>query len=241
VDRKLFLSIIPIFIILFAIHFSNVEARQTTTHYPVLVVAYSEVCQKMITYHIKSSCEPLSNLIKYDTSNQKVSGKFIILNDTVIRTNPQLKNHWLYYQKQIVCVACNVPLDKPDLFSVIFIEPGDFTYTYKNDNATKNTYKSYKDRFTTPDCITTMIGSKTNFDYLLNDTIHYVLSGCKITAVNVNQTNTIKSIPFTFDNPFSSLHYKNQIQNIKKNGLPNCFIQKCDIKDPYKKSNWNKK
>lgn len=190
---------------------------------------------------MNSTCPATSQLVKYDTSNQKVSGKFVISNGEVIRTNPQLKNHWLWYYTPIVCIICKVPLDKPDLFSVIFIEPQGFTYTYKTDNATNNTFKSYKDRFTTPDCISTMIGTTKNFDYLLNDTIHYVLSGCKITNININQTNTLKQTPFNYDNPYSTLHYQKQIQQLKTSVVKNCINVKCDIKDPYIKKNWNKK
>ena len=241
-DKRLAISILPIFFVLLLAHIPSIEARQTTTHYPVLVIEYNQVCQTLITHHINSTCPHLSVLKKYDTSDKHVSGKFIKQGDDFIRTQPQLKNHWLYYQKQIVCVVCEVPLDKPDLFSVIFIKPSGFVYTLQNDNVTKGSYKFYKDRYSTPDCITTTIGSDKNFEFLLNDTIHYVLSGCKITSLNINQTSSIKNdIPIQYDNPFSTLHYKKQVDDMKKNGIPNCITIKCTPnKDPYAKKGWTK-
>lgn len=256
VNRKSVLFTIPLLIVLLAIHFTfpNINAtNQPTTHYKILVVAYSETCQRLIDNHINNTCPALPVIAKYDTSNQNISGKFIIKNGVEIRTNPQFKNHWLWYDNWIVCVLCQVPLDKPDLFTVIFLNPDGFNYISKSDDVKNNSYQSYKNRYVTPDCITATIGSKDNFEALFNDTIHYMLSGCTITHYITNQTNTLKITPFQHNNPFSTLLMQSYLKTIMHGtydntnhtsggkGPSNCITSKCDFKDPYSKPGWNKK
>ena len=80
----------------------------STIHIPVLLVSYSQTCENMIKNYIKG-CTPLSEMIPFDTSNQYISGKFVNQGNDTIRTNPEVKNNWLFYKysnKQVVCVEC---------------------------------------------------------------------------------------------------------------------------------------
>lgn len=245
VNRKqIFYTTICIMFIILAVHFTlqNVEAtKQPTLRYNILAIVYSEGCQTMMNHNINSSCPTLNKIWKYDTSNHIISGNMTLKNGKFIRSNPAVKNHYLWYTspKTIVCVDCKLPLDRPDVFKTIFIEPSSFsfinkTFTLKNTNA----WATYSNRYVSPDCLSSTIGYS---DLLLNDTINYMLSNCTITKISNNQTNYIKNTPFQFNNPFSTLHYEKQISDMKKNGMGNCITIKCNTKDPYSKSNWNKK
>lgn len=232
------------------IHFfpDSQATNQSTTRYPILGIEFSESCSKILQYNINSSCPQLSQLTKYDTSNQKVSGQFILYHGKIIRTNPEFKNHWLYYTNETVCVYCDLDLAQPDLFKTIFIEPSSFTFINKADNSTNYKYISYSERYVSEDCSTATIAYS---DKLLNDTISYMLSNCTKTNIQTNQTNTLKEIPFSYDNPFSSLLLKNYLNEIMHGhnyfegnhtqgglGPENCITHKCNFTDIYKKPGW---
>jgi hypothetical protein len=85
---------------------------------------------------------------KYDTSNQKISGHFVIKDGIISRENPQVKNHYMFYKntgKAIVCVDCTGDYINPDLFQVIILESHSFTYIDKYANVTVS-WNSYSDR-----------------------------------------------------------------------------------------------
>ena len=238
--------------IILAVHFNYVQAdNQTTLRYHILAVEYSEGCQTMINHNLTSSCPVLNQIWKYDTSNKYISGNIILSHGKYIRSNPQIKNDYLWYNdsKTIVCVDCNLPLDKPDVFQTIFIEPSSFVYINKTQTLNNtNTWTSFSNRYVSPDCISSTIGYS---DFLLNDTINYMLSNCTITNIHNNQTNFIKQTPFQYNNPFSSLHMQTYLKELMHGhdffngnhtlgglGIGNCINIKCDYKDPYRNPKW---
>lgn len=214
------------------------------------MVVQSELCQKMIQNHINSTCPTDDKLIKYDTSNQHISGKFVNKNGIVIRTNAQVTNHYQFYTKETVCVDCTGNLSSPDLFKMIILEPHGFTFIDKYQTVSSNSWNSYTDR-SMQGCNTATIAYS---DALLNDTITYLESECTKTSFNNNSTHTIQSHPFSLSSPFTSLpldYYKEQIFHGHKvltnevmptgGGLgPGLCIngKTCDFKDPYKKAGW---
>lgn len=219
-----------------------------TEKYPVIMVISSEICQKMIQNHINSTCPTDDKLIKYDTSNQHISGKFVTINGITTRTNAQVINHYQFYTKETVCVDCSGNLSDPDLFKIIILEPHGFTFIDKYQVVPNNTWNSYSDR-NMQGCNTATIAYS---DALLNDTISYLESECTKTSFNNNSTHTIQLHPFSFDNPTSSLHQINYLKSIlhghsstntnnTAGGLgPGLCIngKTCNYKDPYKKPGW---
>src|SRR5690349_15311121 len=133
-----------VFVIIILVHLpNNAEAKnQPTLKYKILAIEYSEGCQTTITHHINSTCPNLSKMIKYDTSNKNISGKFNITNGEITREKPEVKNHFMFYnflKNTTVCVDCSLNgINGPDMIQIIFIGPTDFTYIDK-DQTLKNT------------------------------------------------------------------------------------------------------
>jgi hypothetical protein len=221
----------------------------TITKIPILLVSYSQSCQTMIKANIPG-CLPLSDIISYDTSNQDISGKFVLLGDHTIRTDPQLKNHWLRYinQKNItVCIDCIMDIPSTQESQNIILQPSSYSFVDKNANIVKDKYSYLNNRYM-QGCDTATISSNLS---LLNDTIHYMLSGCKVTNYDGNVTKTVHVSPWDYDNPYSTLHQQSYLKDIMHNhnsantnhtsggfGPTDCIRHICNFKDPYSNSNW---
>lgn len=199
----------------------------------MIVVTLSETCQRMNENNI-SGCPKMKDLIPFDNSNQGISGKFV--NDT--RTKPQVLNHYVWYDKYkipVVCVECLIDFYHPNQMQQVIIEPHDFTWVNKTAivNNTR-TFTDFHGRY--------MAGCDTAtlpYDWhLMTDTIYYMRNNCdaKHTDYNNTQTYTLTSTPFSYNNPYSSLHLKNMTDSIKHSGgLGDCRYTKCPQKDPYAK------
>lgn len=255
---------------------ANLESR---THYPIIMIIPSELCTKAYENHIKTDCPPLQDIIKYDNSNQNISGKivFSFSNGTttaIDRTLPQVKNHWQYYANSnhtIICVYCTGNYLTNDLYQTIILESSDFSYAplsfvgktvtmYEpnatgymlpaynyTDNEMYSSLTTFSDRFVTDDCKSATIKYS---DWLLNDTINYLKSGCKITSYNKTSTQTVPNTPWVYDNPFSSLHYLSALKQMTNgigmygtngtvggHGPGNC-INGCSFTTSTKKPGW---
>lgn len=251
--KTVLLSIIFVFTFILVVHLSNSYETTATAKYKILAVEYSEGCQRMIENHMNNTCGNASQIIKSDTSNQKISGYFYSKDGIIQRTNPQVKNHFMFYDysnKTIVCVFCSLAgISGPDMIQTIFIDPSSFTYINKTETINNtNSFTTFSNRYVSPDCIDSTIEYS---DMMLNDTISYMLSNCTKTFIHTNQTQTIKPIQFNFNNPFSSLHLKSYLEEIMKGhnffngnhtqgglGPSNCITHKCKFLDPYKKPGW---
>ena len=209
----------------------------STTHIPVLLVKLSKTCETLNKLN-QTGCPKVSSIIKYDTSNQKISGKFITKNGITIREPPQVKNNWLYYtnsDKMIICVECTFDVTSSTQAKQIIIEPDYFTYIDKNAIVTKNLWSSYSNRYM-QGCDVATIG---NIPGLLNDTINYMLSNCTKTSFNTTSNHVIPDQPWSYDNPYSSLHQQAQVNKIKAiGGLGLCLQNQCNLQDPYRKAGW---
>jgi len=213
--------------------FPNISAI-ATTHYNILAVEYSEGCQKMLDNNMNTTCPTLDKIWKYDKTNKNISGNLFKYHGKYIRTNPQVRNHFMFYNNMTVCVDCSMNnIDGPDLIKTIFLEPSNFGYINKTEVVTNNHYSTLSDRYVSPDCITSTIGYS---DFMLNDTIKYMLSNCTTTSYNATKTNTIKDVLPDYKDAMS---YKNQkwfVQALQATKTTNCLIHKCHTpKDPYSK------
>ena len=85
-------------------------------------------------------------------------------------------------------------------------------------------------------------------DKLLNDTIQWMKSGCTITKYNQTKTYKLNNTPWSWNNPYSSLHYVDPLSKMFKGwhpgsngtvlngiGLGNCITHYCDATTSTKK------
>ena len=213
---------------------------------PLLIVSYSQTCENMVKNHI-SGCPTMESMVPYDTSNQYISGKLIKQGNETIRTNPQVKNHWLWYDGKkttSVCIDCKMDIASSQKSQNIIIEPTSYSFADKNNNIVTTKLSYQNDRYM-QGCDTATIS---NIPNLLNDTIHYMLSGCITTNFSGNVTKSVHVSAWDYDNPFSTLHQSSYLTNIMHGHLyyngnktlgglgPNdCIRHQCSFIDPYKK------
>jgi len=219
----------------------NAEAtNQKTLHYNIIIVSLSESCIRINEQGPNHSCPKLNSLVSFDTSNQLISGKFDHSGNAWVRLPPEVKNHYLFYQylnKTVVCVDCYYPGKLTDAFQTITIEPNGFVWVNPLEQKNNGQILTHHDRYVSENCKTASISFT---PFILNDTISYMQSGCKITHYNNNNTSTLKDTPFEMKNPFSSLIYKHMINDFKKQRLGDCIHHKClELPNLYKKPNWN--
>ena len=228
---------------------SNYEPRAS---YNIIMLIPDESCIKAGLYHVKTNCPALKDVIKYDNSNQNISGKLIKNKDgTYTRTNPQMRDHWLYYEynpKTTICVYCEGDYIRSDLYKIIFLKSADSyeypTRSFITSTYTISQYNAISQNYTTITYPTNEItaGLTTNLnryvqgcntamiaysDSLLNDTINYMESGCKTTSYNKTNTYHGSTTAWSWSNPYSSLHYKSVTDNVKSNPPGNCIMHKC--------------
>ena len=224
--------------VILAVHYTIPQAQATnqpTLKYNMIVIEWSQICQSNFKHNNTSSCIPVSDTVKFDTSNQHVSGKFQVINNQTIRTDPQVKNHWLYYQyfkMPVICIGCTYPGGAVDVIKNITIVPkGNFVYVDKNENSTNHSSVHVYSDLYIAGCNSADI-SDIN---LLNQTIQYFLNDCKGKMPTKNDLIQIKENKFDYNNPYSSLFYKNMQDQFKHLGL--CIIKnKCDLSTS--KKNW---
>lgn len=217
-------------------------------HLPILYISYSQTCQAMIKNHI-SGCIPLGDIIKYDTSNQYVSGHFIKEGNDTIRTKPQVKNNWLYYQSKTnktICIECTADITTMQQAQQIILQPTDFVYVDPNNNNVTKTWTSFNGRYMQGCDIATIA----NIPGLFNDTISYMLSGCTKTSFNGTSIHQVKQAEWSYDNPFSTLHQDAYLKSMLHghtyngnntsggNGPQDCIRHSCSYQDPYKKQGY---
>ena len=214
-------------------------------HLPILYVVYSQTCEIMIKNHIPG-CPPLETIVSFDTSNQYISGHFIKQGNDTVRTNPQVKYNWLYYEgktNKTICVECNADILTMQQSQEIIMQPNDFQFVDpNNNNASKNWY-SFNGRYMQGCDVATIA----NLPGLLNDTISYMLNGCTKTSFNGTSNHIVKQAEWSYDNPFSTLHQDTYLKSMLHghtyngnntsggNGPQDCIRHSCSFTDPYKK------
>lgn len=190
-------AIIPLTLSALIIFFAANNADAVpVTKYNMITITLSETCVKMNQNHI-TGCPTIKDLRGFDNSNQAISGKFVEKNNETIRTNPQLKNHYVWYQDYklpVVCVDCNADFINPDLVQNIIIEPHDFVWAENDAIQKTRVFTQQHGRF--------MAGCNTSnlaYDWnLMTDTIYYMRNNCASSATDYNSTSTyvLPSTPF---------------------------------------------
>lgn len=226
-----------------------VNYTKATNHYPVLLITLSKTCE-ILDKNNMPGCPTVQSLIHYDTSNQMVSGKFVNHNGIYTRTAPQMKNNWIAYdysKSKIICVECYFDATATSKSQEIIIQPNSFSYVNKTEIENKNTWYNFDNRYMQGCDVATI----SNIPGLLNDTINLMLHDCnpKYTTFSgiTNHTRTLQ--PFSYDNPYSTLHQVTYLKSIMNGhstsntnrtsggvGPSLCINGKtCDFVDPYKK------
>ena len=194
----------------------------TKTYGNFITVELVGTCLTLAKANLTSiKCPTYRDLYVFDTTNPKISGKFFDDNGFYHRGKPFYKNYQLSYTKAdypwVVCVDCSQQILSQS--KQIIVKGSDYKYTSKSEGVMyNNTRNEYSQRYVESCNIATIAYS----DFLLNDTINYLKSGCTKTDFK-EKTTIIK--PYIKHDIKTSQAYKYQkfIEDAKKLKTINCL------------------
>lgn len=177
----------------------------------LITVDLSSQCLALLKQNQTGDCTTYQKIFKYDNSNQIISGKFVLTNGFFHRLPTRTINHWGMYPPGSWVVMIDPDYNAIIHSKEITIVPT-LNYINKDESVGSNhTINEYQQRYTMPNCSGAEIVYS---DFLLNDTIHYLESGC--TKTNFTE-KVVKSTPHSTPiaySPYSSIVLQNQLKKI---------------------------
>lgn len=206
-------------------------------------IQLSQVCLADLKNHLNSTCLKYSDLKQFDNTNPLYAGLWVD-KPYEHRLNPKIRNHENFNPNPWAIMVDPNP-DFTTLAKMIIVD-NHFNYTNQNDSSNRGLImKVYQDRYVSDNCVEARVGPDIA---LIQDTINYLESGCINTNMNTTKIITQKEIPFSYDNPYSSLHLDTYQQSILHGhsyyngnktggglGPSDCIRHQCIFKDPYAK------
>lgn len=209
-------------------------------------IQLSSTCFTYAKNNMKSSCFNYKDLLQFDNTNQYLAGKFTD-KPYFHRLPSPVKNFWAFLDQNAVMV------DPSREFTInakmIIVNPQNFTWIDPSEDGLKGGQLArYHENRLMNGCDEAQVSS--NYT-LIRDTIIYMSSNCTVTSFNNTKTITQKEIPFTYNNPYSSLHLSSYLGTIFNHhsyftgnhtasglGPSNCITHKCTYTDPYAKQGY---
>lgn len=217
-------------------------------HPNLIGIQLSEACLRMVEHGDSSHCLTYKQLKVFDTTNPLFAGMWV---DTPYthRLPPKVKDMYRFNDTTVVMVDPDVS------FSVkarmIIVGGANYTYTPENDyspNGGLNTTAFINQSVI--NCGDARISSDMS---IVNATLKYLESGCTVNPYNNKVVTYHPDIPFSYDNPQSTLHQLKYLSTIFHGhslltneqspsggglGPGDCIHTKCKYTDPYKKQGW---
>lgn len=201
-----------------------------------LGIQLSKACLTDLKYNKNSTCPGYDKLIKWDNSNQKISGVFGYKDGIYQRLPSKYMNSYNYYKyfnnKTLIMVDPDFDLIQRSNMKLITFIPTQITYSGGTDQTISNSNirQEYRNILADQSCNNVSISDIS----LLNESLNYLSSGCtiKITSYNV----TMSSHAFDIKHCQSCIE-KNYTHVTAKTYMQDCLRHKCTpVKDPF--SNW---
>lgn len=144
---------------------------------------------------ISENCLNYSDLIYLDSSNQRISGKFIEVDGDIRRDKSPMEDSWRWYDMDNKTrIIVDPPSGMSDRIKMVTITNNLGVYFLGDDmNLSNYTRTFHLDRYV-DNCRTAIIKNDLN---LLDDTINYLRTGCSITSFNNTGFETL--IPTLYD------------------------------------------
>lgn len=193
----------------------------------IIGIQLSSTCVKMVQQNQTNDCPSYYQLRSMDTTNQMLSGKFKFTNGYYHRGNPQTSNHYQMYKTGQIVIMLDPDYASMYFGQTIIIVPKGFTYKLNADQVKNGTRQQYYDRYVTSDCKQATISYS---EQLLNDTITYLESSCKITSFNEKKDIPLPVHPPDYKDAAWYKYYA-WLQIAKKQHSENCITKKCVMPD----------
>ena len=183
----------------------------------VITLEISRACKVMNT----TKCPKFSDIIAYDTTNQKYVGK---LTDEK-RLKPFLRNPGIIYKDTkdtVICVDCPFDIYKNSKHIIVgtpFIYKQDSDTSFINNTIKYQVRYEYHNRY-----VENCANAKITLD-LLNDTINYLKSGCKETKYN-GKVTILKELTKHDTTTTQVYKYLEWLKEAKKLSQTNCLKSK---------------
>lgn len=212
-------------------------------------IILSQECITALKNLAKTSCPSYQNLQHFDNTNPNYYGKFDLDKSGFYgRHHVKIPN---YYNIANPTGKYIVAIDPTVQFiggaQIIRIVPDSFTFINPNESVGENhTRNEYVDRGVRQ-CIEATISYS---EFLVNDTISYLESGCKTTSYKDHIVKPTGNKAFTLDNPYSTLHQMSYLRSVMHGhtynyngtgsgyGPEDCIHKQCSFIDPYHKSGY---
>lgn len=149
----------------------------------------SKTCIILLKNNFTTNCPKIEELLMVfkDTSNQKISGEFIMKDGLLQRANPHVNNHYNYYkylEEQMLWI--DPPSDILEKLRMITISPDIKEYFNRLDTTIiNNTIYTYDTRIVSTDCSVAIIDSD-QWATTLGDTIYYMQNNCNESFTNID-------------------------------------------------------
>lgn len=192
---------------------------------PLIGIQDTQVCLKLIKANSSNHCLTYDKLKSLDNTNPAFAGQWV-QQPYYHRLAPKVLNHYNFNPNKFIVMVDPDP-DFTARARMIYVTDKNFTWVNPNDVSTNNMIKIYVNR-SISDC---SIATVAPIPSLVNDTLHYMESGCTKTSYNDTQIGYMKQIPFDFAN-CTQCHYQTWLSQAKQI-TQNCITQKCTpLKDP---------
>ena len=107
----------------------------------IVLIEISNKCMTMIKNGYNTTCPSYSNLRKFDSSDEKISGKFKVVNGFLERQEPPLKESWQQYKHdKLDRVIIDPPLGMSSRYPLIVIESNFDTFLQVQSMTQKQEY-----------------------------------------------------------------------------------------------------
>lgn len=195
-------------------------------------VKLSQVCETLLKYNMSNTCLDYKTLRIFDNTNPLYAGQWVD-SPWYHRLSPKVKNHE-NFNPNPWAIMVDPNSDFSSNSKLITVEDGSFSWINKDEGSIGGlSVKTHADRYVNADCNEALVAPDLN---IIQDTIKYLESGCSVTSFNDTKITTQKEIPFSYDNPYSTLKFQTQVSKIKATGgLGDCIHKICNYKSPYSK------
>lgn len=179
-------------------------------------VRISDTCMKLIRNNFTTACPSYDDLLGIDSSNQYVSGYFIVEDDGFLhRMEPKYKNSWKWYEHdEKIRIIIDPPSGMAEKIPMITIE-NNFGVYFRADDFRINdeSVRKYNQHRYISNCYEAILSADI-WQKALADTINMLQTGCRITEIQETFTEELPKTEIDITTS-PNWHYKQWLSEAK--------------------------